>query len=663
MQAPNAQGLGGLASRPQQMPQQQQPMPTPQSGSPMAGLGSVQERVNAYRGDPAPLQQRYAVSQDLLDLLALQKIKSEKEAAARQMQLQMGQQQAAQGMESMTVAQQREKEVMDLTKNELAQQRGDTAQQQVSEQQEAMQRMMGGIAGAPGAAAVAQPKMMASGGIVAFAEGGGVEGKKPLDERAQAELQEAQRTGDRNAMLMTIKKLAAAGYDVATLIPRGVMGAAEDVANTRLGRALGVDFRFPQAAYGGDRESMTPMTDRIRRAEAGGAEPAAAPTTPTTSTTPSAPASSAGAGRGVVNPPMADPNAPMSPPQTPPTPRPAPTGLASMPGAQGAPSTIPRPGAAPATPNGPPAAPGFEDAIKQGILGGINRDPMAEGQKYGQGVQERLMFPEEQERRRKTIEEQRKLYEQEFDPERQRREKLQRFLLGAGGRRYGEFAGGAGAALDYETSQRGAQRERLKGLEDMEQGLFSLRKGATETGIGAEGKRMGELQEMQKAGITGGVQQLSTEERALTADKDRDARAQENALNRQIEQAKIKISQERNQIDKGVMDYTRLQNSKVDYEKLINETAEFIDKKYKPMRDALAMTLGSSDPEKKKQAQQQLRDIEIQQDAEVATKTKELREEVRKLSAMQLGDGKGGYSATGMPPGFKKVDERQASAR
>ncbi len=95
------------------------------------------------------------------------------------MQLQMGQQQAAQGMEPMTVAQQREKEVMDLTKNELAQQRGETAQQQTTEQQQAMQRMMGGIAGAPGAATAAQPKMMASGGIVAFEEGGnkGLEGE------------------------------------------------------------------------------------------------------------------------------------------------------------------------------------------------------------------------------------------------------------------------------------------------------------------------------------------------------------------------------------------------------------------------------------------------------------------------------------------------------
>jgi hypothetical protein len=124
---------------------------------------------------------------------------------------------------------------------------------------------------------------MAGGGIVAFSNGGasGSWGPKPLDAEAQAALREAQRTGDRNAMLMTLKKLGAAGYDVATLIPRAFMGVAEDVANTRLGRALGVDFKLPASAYGGDRSSMTPMMDKVRRSEAGAAPAAQAALTST----------------------------------------------------------------------------------------------------------------------------------------------------------------------------------------------------------------------------------------------------------------------------------------------------------------------------------------------------------------------------------------------
>lgn len=184
MQMPNAtpQGLAGLMQqRPQGQPQGQPPMPTPGKASPMAGLGGVDDRVNAYKGNTKPLEQRYAMSQDLLDLLALQKIKSQKDAAARQMQLQMAQQGAEGGQANMTVAQQREQEVDSLTKNELAAQRGDTAQKQAGDQQAAMQKMMGGIAGAPGAAMAAQPKAMAAGGIVGYAGPEGSQVQDPLE--------------------------------------------------------------------------------------------------------------------------------------------------------------------------------------------------------------------------------------------------------------------------------------------------------------------------------------------------------------------------------------------------------------------------------------------------------------------------------------------------
>lgn len=129
---------------------------------------AIQSRLDAYRGNPQALAQRYQMSKDLLDLLALQKIKSEKEAAAREMQLQMAQQQG----QPPTVAQQREQEVMNMTKQELAQQVGQVGQQQMQQQQAALQRMMSGLAAAPGAQNVMPEQAMAAGGIVAFQEGG-----------------------------------------------------------------------------------------------------------------------------------------------------------------------------------------------------------------------------------------------------------------------------------------------------------------------------------------------------------------------------------------------------------------------------------------------------------------------------------------------------------
>lgn len=127
----------------------------------------ISQRMDAYRGNPQALMQRYQQSQQLIDLLALQKLKSEKEAAARSLQMQ----QAPEGGLP-TVAQQREQEVMDMTRQEVAQQVGQTAQRQQQQQQAAMQQLLSGIARAPGAGNAMSPQAMAAGGIVAFDRGG-----------------------------------------------------------------------------------------------------------------------------------------------------------------------------------------------------------------------------------------------------------------------------------------------------------------------------------------------------------------------------------------------------------------------------------------------------------------------------------------------------------
>jgi len=128
--------------------------------------GDVQSRMDAFRGNPQALAQRYAQDQQLIDLLALQKLKSEKDAAARQMQMQAGQGQMP------TIAQQREQELMGMAKQEVAQRVGAVGQQQAQQQQKNLQQaMQGGIAQAP-APNMMPAQAMASGGIVAFAEGG-----------------------------------------------------------------------------------------------------------------------------------------------------------------------------------------------------------------------------------------------------------------------------------------------------------------------------------------------------------------------------------------------------------------------------------------------------------------------------------------------------------
>jgi hypothetical protein len=161
----------------------------------MAGIDSlVSNRADMFAGNPQGLQQRYAMSQDLLDLLALQKLKKDKEAAQRDLQMQM-QAPAA------TVKDQLAGQVMDMTKQEVASSLAPGIQQQGQAMQaQQLQQAMGGIASQPA------PNMvgMARGGIVGYQEGGGPVGdvrrrsgydirqaeKEAMRERAGPEMQE-----------------------------------------------------------------------------------------------------------------------------------------------------------------------------------------------------------------------------------------------------------------------------------------------------------------------------------------------------------------------------------------------------------------------------------------------------------------------------------------
>ena len=139
--------------------------------SPTAAIGNVPQRISAY-GEQG-LAQKNAMSQDLLDLIAAQKLKADKEAAARQMQLD-----AAQQGQPLTVAESLDKELLDMTKQELSPQQAapmvaQTASVEDGRQRQAIQRLAQGIARAPGADQV-MPARMASGGIVAFQNRGEV---------------------------------------------------------------------------------------------------------------------------------------------------------------------------------------------------------------------------------------------------------------------------------------------------------------------------------------------------------------------------------------------------------------------------------------------------------------------------------------------------------
>ena len=228
----------------------------------------VQQRIDAYRGNPQKLQQQYAQKKDIFDLIALNRITEEQESAANQMRLD-----AAKKGTPPSIYAQKESQAVGNAKKEIIDQQAGIMQNKMQQQQAAQQKLMQS-AGAPqmpaqatpqpqqppsaGLAGLAAPNIqgMAGGGIVAFGDGGSTDKEKEQRER------------DRAAVTNTIEQLIAAGKDVLTAPGRGIAGAAESVI-TRPLRAAGVPLPYlPESFYGGDRESLTPYADKLARESA-----------------------------------------------------------------------------------------------------------------------------------------------------------------------------------------------------------------------------------------------------------------------------------------------------------------------------------------------------------------------------------------------------------
>ena len=447
----------------------------------------ISRRMDAYRGNPQALMQRYQQSQQLIDLLALQKLKSEKEAAVRSMQMAAGQQQQP------TVAQQREQEVMGLTQQEVAQQVGQVAQQRAAKEREAMQRLMGGIAAAPGAENAMPPQAMAAGGIVAFQAGGDVADMPPV-EALGGDVDEI-----RKRLAEARRKLLTYGTRQQKADPEGYAQAKRDVEDLT-SRERSVGRRYEQQ-YGGGiyRPPNAPLTTRNFPVPEAAASRSVGPV-----------------GGDLTEQSIeevlgrAGPQTPAAPPAAPaaPAPAPAPTPEPMMMGPP--PPEAPQAGLPAALPRAP-------DELRSALMGMLNPDLQAAiAQRQGMIPG---MNPERLAARQKAIDERQRMYEQEFDPKRQAMQKLIAFLSAGGGRTTTAGALGAGAQgyAQASAAQRAAQRERFGELERMREGVRSLEEAReleqSKAGLGA----LSDVQRGQQIATSGLTGLTSAEIQAQTS--------------------------------------------------------------------------------------------------------------------------------------------------
>jgi hypothetical protein len=118
---------------------------------------TVNRTMDAFRGREGQLNQRYNMSKNLIDLLALQKLKNEQDSKAREIQLSMQQDPA-------TVKQQMEGEMLERSRQEVVKQTAGLLGQAQKQKQQNMQRQ-------GQQPPVGIERMMAAGGPVKFTKG------------------------------------------------------------------------------------------------------------------------------------------------------------------------------------------------------------------------------------------------------------------------------------------------------------------------------------------------------------------------------------------------------------------------------------------------------------------------------------------------------------
>ena len=537
----------------------------------------VEQRMDAYRGDPQKLQQRYGQNKELLDLLALQKLTAEKKQVAADMQLKAQQ-------NPNTIAQQREQEALELTKQEMGGTLGQLAANTKStlDQKQAMQQknmgklaqnasrpqpgpgagltgLMGGAARPPArppanpqAAGLANARMvqaarggpikMAQGGIVAFQEGGSAFGNSAADfsgyGKAFSRSNSAENVGDavrqyyadygitnqdqwdrtpadaKKRIASAVKaKVATSGLAATLAIPfaelndlvvdpfKAISNVGIAASNTGLGAALGLsDPRNPNELYQYNTErKRTQDTIAANMTPEGGIKLPSGPTvrsgeyieepapqplgTPVRQLVHSI-ENTSDEGTGIAALPT-EPKVPAleNPSMTAPAPAAAGTDAPQSSGGVGMNTLMSNMGFSAEDPNA---------ALQRGFTEADAYTGRAEkAAKYDDMLAEMEAFDAEN-----------------YDPDRERRDRLKSFLIGAAGTTNigTTFASAGAASMNLANSQRKARRSRLMDKFNMEKDKMTTDTGLAQSGLTLGRELYSQAQQNQRSALQAGVQ-------------------------------------------------------------------------------------------------------------------------------------------------------------
>ena len=161
----------------------------------------IQQTADAYRSNPGQLQQKYAAEKQLIDLLALEKIRSQQQAYANDMMAKIQ-------TDPTKVKDQVEAEVLNNERQMMAQRAQQGGQQLALNQQRAAQAR-----GIPTQAAPNMARKM-EGGIIGYAEGGDVQQQDPMQAQLERLMQLQDLYNARQAAGATEEELARIQADI-----------------------------------------------------------------------------------------------------------------------------------------------------------------------------------------------------------------------------------------------------------------------------------------------------------------------------------------------------------------------------------------------------------------------------------------------------------------
>jgi len=208
----------------------------------------INSRVNAYSSNPQALQKKYSMSKDLVDLLALQKIKKGMDEERRNIAMAMQTNPA-------TIKQQREQEVFGRTAQDVAQQLGGVLQTAKNRQQMAQRRSapqgLGALMPQQGQRPQ-QPQRMQAGGIVAFQEGNKVSAPTALGDLPDKGVTQEQLREVARAQIQQLLEGGMSPQAIKQELPPQYLELVDEVVQTR--RATAPPGMMEEVVVTGQRE-------------------------------------------------------------------------------------------------------------------------------------------------------------------------------------------------------------------------------------------------------------------------------------------------------------------------------------------------------------------------------------------------------------------------